>query len=190
MLRAVSLAALVLAFVLSPSVEAQRGSGGFHGFAGAPGQSAHAGQRGFSNGRSSRGRRGGYFSLYFLPDGEPYYDEPGPEAAGSEPERQVVYAPPEREKRPAAPHVIEIPSAADSKPAKPPAPAMFVLMNGERLEAQRFLLTASSLSVHMGQRERVIPLAALDLDATTAANRARGIDLQIPADRGQILLSF
>jgi len=187
MLRAGSLAALVFAFLLTPSLEAQR-AGGFHGFAGAPGHSLHSGQRGFGNGRSNRGRRGALWSPYFLPDGEPYYEEPGPESA--EPERPVVYAPPERERRPAAAHVIEIPGAADAKQVKPSAPAMFVLTNGERLEAQRFLLTASSLSVNLGRRERVIPLEAVDLDATTAANRERGINLQIPADHNEILLSF
>jgi hypothetical protein len=190
MLRGVLLAALVLAFALSPSVEAQRGSAGFHGFAGGAGHSAHGGQRGFSNGRSARGWRGGYFSPYFFPYGEPYYDEPGPESVGDEPERRAVYASPEPERTPAAAHVIEIPSAADPRQIKPSAPAMFVLLDGERLEAQRFVLTASSLSVNMGRSERVIPLGAVDLDATTAANRERGINLQIPADRNEILLSF
>jgi hypothetical protein len=190
MLRAASLAALVLASVLTPSLEAQRTSAGFRGFAKAPRQYVHVGQRSFSNGQSYRGGLGVLLSPYFLPNGEPYWsEEPGPESVGTEP-TQVVYASPERERLPATAQVIEIPSAADSKQVKPSAPTMFVLIDGERLETQRFMLTVSSLSVNIGRRERVIPLEAVDLDATTAANRERGINLQIPADRNEILLSF
>jgi len=58
------------------------------------------------------------------------------------------------------------------------------------LEAQRFVLTVSSLSVNISRHERIIPLEAIDLDATTAANRERGINLPIPSDRNEISLSF
>jgi hypothetical protein len=190
MLRAASLA-LLLAFVLTPPLEAQRTGAGFRGFANVPRQTVHVGQRGLSHGQSYGGGLGVLFSPYFLPDGEPYWSgEPGPEPVGTEPEPPVVYAPPERERPPAAAQVIEIPVAADLKEVKPPAPTMFVLTDGERLEAQRFVLTVSSVSVSIGRRERVIPLEALDLDATAAANRERGINLQIPADHNEILLSF
>ena len=188
MLRAASLA-LLLAFLLTPALEAQRTGAGFRGFAKASRQSVHAGQRGFSNGQSYRGGLGVLISPYFLPDGEPYWSrEPVTEPVGTEPEPQLMYAPPERE-RPAA-HIIEIPLAGGLKDVKPPAPTTFVLTDGERLETQRFVLTASSLSVSIDRRERVIPLQALDLDATAAANRERGINLQIPADHNEILLSF
>jgi hypothetical protein len=64
------------------------------------------------------------------------------------------------------------------------------LANGERLEARRFLLTASNLSVSVDRHERTIPLDMLDLEATIAANRERGIELRVPADRTEIFLSF
>ena len=76
------------------------------------------------------------------------------------------------------------------KDAEPLPPAMFVLKIGERLEARRFLLTATSLSMNINRQQRVIPLDALDLDATIAANRQRGVTLQIPADHNEICLSF
>ena len=76
------------------------------------------------------------------------------------------------------------------KDAEPLPPAMFVLKSGERLEARRFLLTATSLSMNINRQQRVIPLDALDLDATIAANRQRGVNLQIPADHNEICLSF
>ena len=187
MLRAAPLA-LLLAFAVTPALEAQRTGAGFRGFANMPRQFVQSGPRGFSNGQSYRGGLGVLFSPYFLPDGEPYWSgEPGPEPVATEPEPQAVYAPPKPE-RPA--EVIEIPVAADLKEIKPPTPTMFVLTDGERLEAQRFVLTVSSLSVSIDRHERVIPMQALDLDATAAANRERGINLQIPADHNEILLNF
>jgi len=188
MKRAAS-AALLLACVVAPSLQAQRVGAGFRAFAGARGKSAHIGQRGFSNGYSSRFPRsnglGAFLSPYFLQDdGRALSEEPGP-GPGSQ-----VYGPPERERPPAAAEMIEIPTTVRPNEAKPPLPALFVLTNGERLEAQRFVLTVSSLSVSIDRRERVIPLEALDLEATTAANRERGVSLQIPADRNEISLSF
>jgi hypothetical protein len=101
-----------------------------------------------------------------------------------------VNAPLERERPPADPQLIEIPRAVDRTEEKPPLPAIFVLINGERVEAQRFALTVTSLSVDIDRRERVIPLEAVDLGATTAANRDRGINLRIPADHNEISVSF
>jgi len=189
MLRAASVA-LLLASVLAQSLEAQRVGAGFRAFSGVRGPWAHTGQRGFSSGyfpgRFHRGNGlGAFLSPYFLPDD----GRAVPEEAEPEPEPQV-YGPLERERPAAAAQVIEIPVVVQPKEAKPALPALFVLTNGERLEAQRFMLTVSSLSVTINRRERVIPLEALDLDATTAANRERGINLQIPADRNEISLSF
>jgi len=86
--------------------------------------------------------------------------------------------------------VIEIPSAAKAAEIKPIPPTVFVLTNGERFEAQKFLLTASSLSVTVQRQQRTIPMQMLDYDATLAANRDRGIDLQIPSDRNEVSVRF
>jgi hypothetical protein len=67
---------------------------------------------------------------------------------------------------------------------------IFVLATGERLEARRFMLTASDLAVVIDRQQRTIPLHMLDIDATVTANRERGIDLRIPTDRNEISLSF
>jgi hypothetical protein len=160
------------------------------------GQSWHANQHAFSHGRSTAhfhrdNGLGAFLSPYFFPNGESYWsEEPRPEPAGAEPEPQVVYASPERERPPADAQVIEIPSAADQKQEQPPEPAIFVLINGERIETHRFVLTVNNLSVNVDRQERVIPLEAVDFDATTAANRERGINLRIPADPNEISLSF
>jgi hypothetical protein len=114
--------------------------------------------------------------------------------------QRILYSPPEPERTPAAAQVIELPRTPGMKEAEPQPPAIFVLKSGERLEARRFLLTATTLSVtgnvnsntnlNTSRSQRVIPLDALDLDATVAGNRQRGITLQIPADQNEICLSF
>jgi len=195
MWRAASLA-LLLASSLTPSLEAQRAGAGFRGFAKVNGQSGRFSQRAFSNAQFSgqfrhRDGLGAFLSPYFLPNDESYWwQEPGPEPVGAEPAPEVVYAPFERERLPPDAQVIEIPGAANQKEEKPPPPAIFVLIDGERVETERFVLTFSSLSVNVDRRERVIPLEAVDLAATTAANRERGINLRIPADHNEVSLSF
>jgi hypothetical protein len=195
MWRAASLA-LLLAFSLTPSLEAQRARAGFRGFAKVNGQSGHVRQRTFPNGQfpgrfHHRDGLGAFLSPYFLPNDESYWwQEPGPEPVGAEPEPEVVYVPLERERPPADAQVIEIPDADNQKEGKPPLPAIFVLVNGERIETQRFVLTFTSLTINIDRREHVIPLEAVDLGASTAANRERGINLRIPADRNEVWLSF
>jgi hypothetical protein len=187
MLRA-ALYALLVASLLPASLEAQRGGGGLRG-PGSPAFPANA-QRGSFNGSipGAFGRRGGFYS-YLLPDlfdDESYFSEsPRPE-----PLQRIIYSPPEPERSPTAAQVIEIPPTPSTKPAEPLPPAMFVLKSGERLEARRFLLTATILSININRSQRVIPLDAVDLDATVASNRQRGITLQIPTDRNEICLSF
>jgi len=195
MCRAVSLA-LLLASFLTPSLEAQRAQTGFRGFAKVNGQSGHVRQGAFSDGQFSgnfhhRERPGVLLSPYFLPYDESYCSkdhEPGP--VTPEPLQRVLFTPPDQERPPADAQVIEIPSAASQKKGKTTMPAVFVLINGERVETRRFVLTVSSLSVNIDRCERLIPLEAVDVGATTTANRERGINLRIPADRNEILLSF
>ena len=80
--------------------------------------------------------------------------------------------------------------AASSSADKPLPLTIFILANGERLETRRFLLTAAALSVNGERRQRTIPVDQLNLDATIAANHSRGIELQVPADRNEILIRF
>jgi len=195
MWRAVSLA-LLLASFLTPFLEAQRAGTGFHGFAKVNGQSGHVTQGAFSNGQFAanfhhRERLGVLLTPYFLPYDESYWwQDHEAEPVTPEPVQRVLYAAPNRETPPADAQVIEIPSAASQKGGKSPMPAVFVLINGERLETRRFVLTVSSLSINIDRCERVIPMEAVDVGATTIANRERGINLRIPADRNEISLSF
>jgi hypothetical protein len=133
--------------------------------------------------------------------GFPYYpfvyDDYGAEATSTaEVPSGATRAMPEREERPVeekplpAAQVIEIPGALKVAATAPLPPTVFVLLSGERLEAQQFLLTASSLSVTVHRAKRTIALEMLDLDATVAANHDRGIELRIPDDRNEISLRF
>jgi len=182
MLR-VGLATLLAACLLSGCLQAQRmgvhaGAGGHRGGAYRP-----AASQGFRHSHTPRNGAGSYF----LPYGESFDDEPDAEAANSSAPPLLI--PRAAAPRLSTPQVIEIPSVSNS-PAKELPPAVFILASGERLEARRFVLTASNLSVSIDHRQRNVPLDLLDLDATLAANHGRGIDLRIPDDRNEISLSF
>jgi len=81
-------------------------------------------------------------------------------------------------------------TAKDQAPAAPPPPAVFILKNGERIESSRYTLTADSVRVQQGDKERTIPVSALNLEATNAANHARGLDVKVPTSNNQMILSF
>jgi hypothetical protein len=198
--RAVLVALLVACFVDS-ALQAQRAGATLHG-----GRAYRSAVRSGFIGQGDSNRfspRHSYlrressvsdFAPYYLPLDESLGDAQ-PDAAGV-PEGPlppvVILERRSREPEPRAPKplVIEIPGVANSKTAKMSPPTLFILATGERLETRRFVLTASTLSVSIDRQQRTIPIAMLDLDATSIANRERGIDLRIPADRTEISLSF
>lgn len=150
------------------------------------------GSRRFSRERGGSNNHVGY--PYFFPDywydgydgqqdGETQLDQPPAPVVV-----QQVRA--ERPPKPLPPaQVINIPSTGSSV-AKSLPPTVFILSSGEKLESDRFVLTANSLSVNVHRSQRTIPLDLLDIDATLAANHDRGIDLRIPNDRNEISLRF
>jgi hypothetical protein len=201
MLRA-ALFALLVAYVLGGSLHAQRVSAGFHG----SGSSARlyrgsgfAGHRvspfGFYSSRSPL-HHGSFGSGLFAYDDPFGYAQTDAEATADEAMSLAeIPRPGERPLREPEPHaskplVIEIPAAPNAGAAKMSAPAIFVLANGERVETRRFLLTATVLTLSVDRRLRIVPFDKLDIDATISANRERGIDLRIPADRNEISLGF
>lgn len=86
--------------------------------------------------------------------------------------------------------VREETKAGNESPLPKPALPVFILSNGERIESRNYLLTVDSLQVEQSGRQRTIPMSTVDLNATRAANRERGIDLQIPTGKSQIMVSF
>jgi hypothetical protein len=203
MQRSLLLALLTLALLLSAPAQGQgRASGASH----AGGGSHVGGGRGFSNrpfpGRRGWGLTGGYGSFWgagYYPDWGwdwgwdlgPDYAEP-PEQPPSPP--VVVVQSRDDVRQPASPpqspKLIELPGAKGDETAQNLGPTVFILASGERLESSRYVLTPDSLRVEIDRRQRTIPLADLNLDATLAANRERGIDLKVPTDRSQIFLGF
>ena len=123
--------------------------------------------------------------------GEPPEDEsdalPAPQGRLMRPGRLRVAAP---EPPAANPKVIELPATENSAASKPLPPAMFILTSGERLEVRRYLLTHDALYLTVDHQQRTIPIAMLDINATEAANRERGIEMRIPADHSEVSLSF
>src|SRR5271166_3170918 len=203
MKRLVLSALLAVAILSAAPLQAQRGGGGFHG--GGPGIAGGrgpgvGGRPGLPRYHRFRDYGLGFASWYY-----PYWDEgeslefyPGAEASVTSP---PVAAPPvviveSHDYRPPAsapegPKLIEAPPTKGSATAtKPEPPTLFVFANGERLEARRYTLTADSLRVEIGRQQRRVALGEIDIDATIAANRERGIDLKIPTDRNEIFLGF
>ena len=203
---------LLAASVLTTPGLAQHGGGGHSGGGHISGGHTVAGPRrsGFSGHRSGgrpisrrfAANRGawnnyGYGGIgdypYFFPDD--WYDgQDGDTPADSAPAPQPVIVQRVRESRPVRPlppaQVIEIPHVASSAVPKALPPTVFISTSGERLESERFVLTANSLSINVQRTPRTIPLDLLNIDATLAANRDRGIDLRIPNDRNEISLRF
>ena len=86
--------------------------------------------------------------------------------------------------------LIEVPAGPGPPPAKPRQPTVFVLKSGERIEVRRYTITGGTLRLAAEGKQRTIPLAALDLTASTAANRERGVNLRIPANPSEIVMGF
>jgi len=202
-----ALFAVLVASILSGSAQAQRAGGTSQGHvAGVGVRSGPIGQRGSPNGFHPRSgvfpRRSlssrGFHSRHLRDFGSvfaPYFDPFESDESYAEPE--TIAALPQIN-QPRTPdtlplpksQVIEIPGVTNSTSAKSLPPTIFVLAGGERLETRRFILTASNLSVSIDRQQRTLPLNMLDLTATIAANRERGIDLRIPDDRNEISVSF
>jgi thiol-disulfide isomerase/thioredoxin len=78
--------------------------------------------------------------------------------------------------------------AARVQPARPQVATVLVLSNGERLETHDYVLTSESVRVTVGDHQRTIAMSLVDVKATLAANRDRGIDLKIPSNRHEVFL--
>lgn len=86
--------------------------------------------------------------------------------------------------------LIEIPNGLSETPLRSLLPTVFVLTNGERVEAGHYTIMGGSVRFTAHGNERTIPLTVLDQKATIAANRERGIDLKIPTNQNEIFLGF
>jgi len=184
---------LLVAFFSAGSLYAQHAGGTYSNhIAGVPGASGFAGQASFPDGLAGRhGFANGFFPAHpqrhpwghgpvLLPYFWPAWYEPvEAEAAANEGAPPVVILQGEPGREPTRneprrrPQVIEIPGIAATA-TKPLPPTVFILTSGERLEARRFVLTATRLSLTLDHHQRTFPADQIDVDATLAAqSRAR-----------------
>jgi hypothetical protein len=86
--------------------------------------------------------------------------------------------------------LIEVPETQRAVSSKPGTKTVFVLANGERLEATEYTIDGGSLRVVVGGEQRTIAIRELDTIATISANHERGIALKIPTNRSEVLVAF
>lgn len=203
--RAGILTLLASSLLFAGTLQAQRGGGTIRGGFAQARVGSGVGHRAPGSSRFHNGRGGAGFYPFWDDEGfwgdEADEDEgaalpplPGFAIPGIAPPGMMLQSGRTRAARaeiPAAsPKLIELPGAADSAAGKPLPSAMFILVNGERIEVRRYLITHDRMYLTVDHQQRTIPLAMLDISATVAANHERGIEMRIPADPSEISLSF
>jgi hypothetical protein len=189
-------ALLTVSILVVAPAQAQRAGGGARVSVsgGAHSGSGHGFPNGPARGYSRYRNYGGFYAPWYYPD---WGWDLGPSDSYGEPPAQsppvIVMQSRDDNREPArlpeSPKLIELPDTKDAA-AKPDLPTLFVFTNGERLEARRYTLTPNSLHVEIDRQQRSIALDQLNLKATIAANRDRGIDLKFPTDASQLFLGF
>ena len=86
--------------------------------------------------------------------------------------------------------VIDVPAGQSSRPQKRVPKTIFVFANGDQLEADRYTIDPTTLRVVVNGQKRTIALSELDLNATMAVNRQRGVDLMIPKKTNEVFVTF
>jgi len=167
-----------------------RGGGGHGGLAG---NSRARGFRSNRFGNNNLGNNLGNDALLY----PGWYDEPyDGEEAGPPEESGPPLMPPMMGPRPTArrvtagPKITEVPGTAEAAAVAPALPAEFILTSGERIEARQYLVTYNQVQLTVDRQPRTIPLSMLDVNATLAADRQRGIDLHIPSGQNEVSLGF
>ena len=134
----------------------------------------------------------GYYDSFY---GEPYpevVEQPSPVVVVRD-ERPATPAASPVQIAPADPKLIEVPEpqiTRTSTIARSPS-AIFILTDGRRLETQNYTVTDTQLTIKEAHRPAVqVPLDQLNVQATLAENHQRGLDLQLPESRSEILVGF
>lgn len=214
MRRVFAFTLLAAALLLAASAQAQRGGamrgGGAHTVAAHGAGGRGGGRSGFPANSGARNRRGDHLRNNFGNNNSGnnsllyplWYDEPydGDEAGPPEESGPPLMPPPmmapggnprlAARRIPAGPKITELPGTAATAASAPLPPAMFILTNGERIESRQYLVTYNQVQLTVDRQARTIPLSMLDVNATLAADRQRGIDLRIPSGQNEISLGF
>jgi hypothetical protein len=90
----------------------------------------------------------------------------------------------------AGPKLIEIPGGGPISTPQPKAPAVFVFANGQKIEADDYLVTKDDLFITSNGQKQRYPIRGLDLPGTKAANIERGIVINFPKTTSEFNLNF
>lgn len=90
--------------------------------------------------------------------------------------------------------IIEVPGVR-TRPSTtwPPAPSpktLFILTDGTRIEADQYTIDPTTVQLVVGNEHRRLPLNAIDTQATIAANRSRGVEIQFPKRENEVFVTF
>ncbi len=77
-----------------------------------------------------------------------------------------------------------------SLPKKPIPKTIFVLMNGEQLESNHYVIGGGFVDVTVAGEQRRIAFTSLDTRKTIALNHAHGVDLKFPTSKNEVFLGF
>jgi hypothetical protein len=191
-------ALLTISILITAPAQGQARGGGFQSGGGLriSGGAGHGFPSGARRGYSRYRNYGSAFAPWYYPYWDGGWDLPDssePPAEGASPSVIVLQSRDDNRQParvPESPKLIELPDTKDAATSKPDLPTLFVFANGDKLEARRYTLTPDSLRLEIGRQQRTIALDKLNIDATIAANRERGIDLKFPTDENQIFLGF
>jgi thiol-disulfide isomerase/thioredoxin len=75
-------------------------------------------------------------------------------------------------------------------PTKPIPKTIFVLVNGEQLESDHYVIGGGFVDATVAGEPRHIALVTLDTKKTIALNHQRGVDLKIPTGKSEVFLGF
>lgn len=75
-------------------------------------------------------------------------------------------------------------------PKKPIPKTIFVLLNGERVESDHYVIGGGFVDANVAGEQRHIALASLDTKKTIALNHEHGVDLKLPTSKNEVFLGF
>jgi thiol-disulfide isomerase/thioredoxin len=86
--------------------------------------------------------------------------------------------------------VIEAREMAAPTKTKAARKTIFVFANGERLETAQYTMDGGLLHFVGNGEQRTVALSTLNIKATVAVNRQRGVEVKIPQSRSEMTLAF
>jgi thiol-disulfide isomerase/thioredoxin len=90
--------------------------------------------------------------------------------------------------------IIEVPGVGTAPSTTWPPPTgpktIFIFSNGERIEADQYTIDPATVQLVVGDQHRKYALSTVDVQATIAANRSRGVVVQFPKRENEVFVAF